>query len=315
MQNRPRDGARTRAEIRAAAVALFFQHGYESTSQRMLADRAGIKAGSLYNHIGSKDELLADIMTSIMDRLISSSREALENAGPDPVRQLGALIDNHLRFHAKNAKETLIGNSELRSLSPDQRQLILGRRREYEFLLRGAIETAAQFARLPLLDSRLQTGPGLPAGPGRLGARGLSRRRGPGEQPDRSRSWPAQSPTPADARPETAPLRFALSYRDAEELLAERGIEVDHVTVYRWVQQSCELHFLYGKAERSATWSVHLDACPDHDRPGIQTVRPRPCNRACRGGCAVDDQDAVAVVHVGGPGGGTSPGKGYRRRR
>ena len=32
-------------------------------------------------------------------------------------------------------------------------------------------------------------------------------------------------------------LRFDLSYRDVEELLAERGIEVDHVTVYRWVQR------------------------------------------------------------------------------
>ncbi len=32
-------------------------------------------------------------------------------------------------------------------------------------------------------------------------------------------------------------LRFALSYRDVEELLAERGIEVDHVTIYRWVQR------------------------------------------------------------------------------
>ena len=32
-------------------------------------------------------------------------------------------------------------------------------------------------------------------------------------------------------------LRFGLSYRDVEELLAERGIDVDHVTVYRWVQR------------------------------------------------------------------------------
>jgi IS6 family transposase len=32
-------------------------------------------------------------------------------------------------------------------------------------------------------------------------------------------------------------LRFGLSYRDVEELLAERGIQVDHVTVYRWVQR------------------------------------------------------------------------------
>ena len=32
-------------------------------------------------------------------------------------------------------------------------------------------------------------------------------------------------------------LRFGLSYRDVEELLADRGIEVDHVTIYRWVQR------------------------------------------------------------------------------
>jgi len=32
-------------------------------------------------------------------------------------------------------------------------------------------------------------------------------------------------------------LRYGLSYRDVEELLVERGVEVDHVTVYRWVQR------------------------------------------------------------------------------
>src|ERR1700746_4194800 len=32
-------------------------------------------------------------------------------------------------------------------------------------------------------------------------------------------------------------LRFSLSYREVEELLAERGLWVDHVTVWRWVQR------------------------------------------------------------------------------
>ena len=32
-------------------------------------------------------------------------------------------------------------------------------------------------------------------------------------------------------------LRFGPSYRDVEELLAERGVKVDHVTIYRWVQR------------------------------------------------------------------------------
>jgi IS6 family transposase len=32
-------------------------------------------------------------------------------------------------------------------------------------------------------------------------------------------------------------LRSGLSYRDVEELLADRGITVDHVTMHRWVQR------------------------------------------------------------------------------
>jgi hypothetical protein len=32
-------------------------------------------------------------------------------------------------------------------------------------------------------------------------------------------------------------LRYGLSYRDVEELLAERGVTVDHVTIYRWVRR------------------------------------------------------------------------------
>jgi transposase, IS6 family len=32
-------------------------------------------------------------------------------------------------------------------------------------------------------------------------------------------------------------LRYGLPYRDVEDLLAERGIVVDHITVYRWVQR------------------------------------------------------------------------------
>src|SRR5438552_8606114 len=32
-------------------------------------------------------------------------------------------------------------------------------------------------------------------------------------------------------------LRYSLSYRDLEEMMAERGLRVDHTTIYRWVQR------------------------------------------------------------------------------
>jgi transposase-like protein len=31
-------------------------------------------------------------------------------------------------------------------------------------------------------------------------------------------------------------LRYSLSYRDLEEMMRERGLSVDHTTIYRWVQ-------------------------------------------------------------------------------
>ena len=31
-------------------------------------------------------------------------------------------------------------------------------------------------------------------------------------------------------------LRYSLSYRDLEEMMAERGLSLDHVTIWRWVK-------------------------------------------------------------------------------
>jgi transposase-like protein len=48
-------------------------------------------------------------------------------------------------------------------------------------------------------------------------------------------------------------LRYGLSYRDVEELLAERGIDVDHVTIYRWVQRFTPLLIDAARPCRHAT--------------------------------------------------------------
>jgi transposase, IS6 family len=48
-------------------------------------------------------------------------------------------------------------------------------------------------------------------------------------------------------------VRYGLSYRDVEELLAERGIIVDHVTIYRWVQTFTAEFIDAGRPARHAT--------------------------------------------------------------
>jgi transposase InsO family protein len=55
-------------------------------------------------------------------------------------------------------------------------------------------------------------------------------------------------------------LRYGLSYRDVEELLAERGIDVDHVTVYRWVQRFTPLFIDAARPCRHATGDLDFRA-------------------------------------------------------
>src|SRR6202035_986696 len=50
-------------------------------------------------------------------------------------------------------------------------------------------------------------------------------------------------------------LRYALSYRDLEEMMLERGLHVDHTTIYRWVQQYAP--------ELEKRCRPHLKACND----------------------------------------------------
>ena len=51
-------------------------------------------------------------------------------------------------------------------------------------------------------------------------------------------------------------LRFSLSYRDVEELLAERGLLVDHVTIWRWVQRYApEMQRRLQASVQKACWS------------------------------------------------------------
>ena len=67
-------------------------------------------------------------------------------------------------------------------------------------------------------------------------------------------------------------LRYGLSYRDVEELLAERGIEVDHVTIYRWVQRFTPLLIDAARPCRHATgdrWPVEAVITCDRTHPEL----------------------------------------------
>jgi AcrR family transcriptional regulator len=135
-------------DMKRAATRLIAQHGFEGMNLRMLADDIGVKAGSFYNHIASKEELLYSLLSDTMVELMAGVESALAGA-TDPADALRRFVAFHIEFHAARRDEVFIGNAELGSLSAEHRADIVARRDAYEQRLLAILragEKTGQFA-------------------------------------------------------------------------------------------------------------------------------------------------------------------------
>ena len=123
----------TDGRVRAAAVALFAAKGFHGTGIRELADAAGLSSATLYHYMGTKEDLLVEIMQASLDRLIRAAGQILEEAS-SPVAGINGLVQTHVIAHALRRAETVVVDTELRSLSPDRRGPVIAQRDEYEKL-------------------------------------------------------------------------------------------------------------------------------------------------------------------------------------
>jgi AcrR family transcriptional regulator len=114
--------------IKAAALRTFREHGYHGTSVREIANAAGISVAGLYHHFSTKLEILFALLTRVMGDLIDATEAALDDAGDDPTEQLRAVVTAHVRFHTERQDDSFVGNTELRSLNPEMRAIIIGYR-------------------------------------------------------------------------------------------------------------------------------------------------------------------------------------------
>ena len=124
-------GPTTLEAIRKAGVRLIFERGYEAMSLRQLAAEVGIQAGSLYNHISTKQELLFDLVQDHMNDLLRELDLALQGR-TDPVDKLRAFVAFHVTYHMTRKREVFIANSELRSLEPKHYDAMVAMRGIYE---------------------------------------------------------------------------------------------------------------------------------------------------------------------------------------
>jgi AcrR family transcriptional regulator len=136
---RSRAGRGGRQAILEAAIRAFQEVGYHGTSMRDIAGHAGITAGSIYNHFPSKQRILQEIMTRTLADAIAATRVGLLTAPPDPASQLHGLMRAWVLFHTERRDEAIIGISEIRSLDPEGRDVVVSLRDEQEAIFRDVV--------------------------------------------------------------------------------------------------------------------------------------------------------------------------------
>ncbi len=127
-----------RTEMIAVAARLFSERGYHGTSMQHLAEALGLQRGSLYAHIGSKEELLFDVVNEGADRFLERGERALAMNALATVR-LRALLIGHIETAIEHLDAATVFLNEWRYLSPDLKRLVQEKRDRYETIVRTII--------------------------------------------------------------------------------------------------------------------------------------------------------------------------------
>ena len=128
----PNTGSSARKEqIIETASKLFSQRGYMATSMRDIADKMGIEAASLYNHISSKEEILQDICFDQAQLFLRAIAEVNEIYF-DAEKKLRMAIQNHVEILTANLMQSKVFLQEWKYLGDENKAEFIKLRDTYE---------------------------------------------------------------------------------------------------------------------------------------------------------------------------------------
>ncbi|MFF5477733.1 TetR/AcrR family transcriptional regulator [Streptomyces sp. NPDC012935] len=154
---------RTRERIKEAALDLFGEQGYGTTTLQHIADRLELTKAALYYYYRTKDDLLEDLTTAFVDDFEGVVvRAEGRPRTPSAVRQaLAELIDLYLANRRTTAvlsyDKTLLGHpvgERVSELSQRLLDVVAGPDRDVRQTVRGAAALGAVFVPVVELDER-----------------------------------------------------------------------------------------------------------------------------------------------------------------
>jgi AcrR family transcriptional regulator len=133
----------TEHRILDASTTLFYERGYHATTMRDIASAVGIKAGSLYNHYGGKEEILLRICIETSSKLYEGAIAVLEGVD-DVEEQLRKYIIWHVTFHAAYREASRVTDTQFHYLGAKNRTAVVEIRDAHEQLLRDILQRGAR---------------------------------------------------------------------------------------------------------------------------------------------------------------------------
>jgi TetR/AcrR family transcriptional regulator, cholesterol catabolism regulator len=130
--------SRRKDELVDVAARLFSERGYHGTSMQDLADALGLLRGSLYAHIGSKQELLFEVVEDGARRFLERGELALKNDAPS-TRRLRDFLVGHIEVAIEQLDEGRVFLNEWRYLDDDLQSQIKAKRDAYEEMVRSIL--------------------------------------------------------------------------------------------------------------------------------------------------------------------------------
>jgi AcrR family transcriptional regulator len=149
-------GAETLRNLRTAAIQLLSEHGYEAMNLRMLAGKVGVQAGSLYNYIESKQQLLFWLCEETTQKLVVEFDLTLKGID-DPAERLRKFVAFHLAYHVANRKQSAVLQNEMRSLTRKNYHAVAKLQRLYTDKVCGIIEEGARVGEFHVEEVEIAT--------------------------------------------------------------------------------------------------------------------------------------------------------------
>jgi TetR/AcrR family transcriptional regulator, cholesterol catabolism regulator len=111
----------TRERIVKEATRLFAKKGYHHTGVAEIGREVGLGAGALYNHIGSKEELLFEICRRHIEEIVEFGEDLLVAQLP-PAEKIRRLAHKHMQEVAERGAEMRVALREVDSLTGQRRR-------------------------------------------------------------------------------------------------------------------------------------------------------------------------------------------------